>query len=302
MGDADDSYDFANLMPFVEKLRDGHDLVMGNRFLGGIAPGAMPWKNRYIGNPVLSGLGRVLFGSPVRDFHCGLRGFSRAAFDRMRLRTTGMEFASEMVIKATLLRMRVTEVPTTLRPDGRDRPPHLRPWRDGWRHLRFMLLYNPRVVFLYPGAALMLLGAVAGGLLLPGPRFVLGVGFDVHTLLYCAIAVLIGFQGVAFALFARVFADTEGIAPESPRLRRVLRVATLETGLILGTLLVGLGLYGSLWSVGVWRSVDFGALSPAQTLRAVIPSALALALGTEIVISSFFLSMLQVQLRRESAA
>jgi glycosyltransferase involved in cell wall biosynthesis len=301
MGDADDSYDFSNLQPFLDKLREGYDLVMGNRFRGGIAPGAMPWKNRYIGNPVLSGLGRLLFGSDIGDFHCGLRGYSRAAFENMKLRTTGMEFASEMVIKATLLRMRITEVPTTLKPDGRDRPPHLRPWRDGWRHLRFMLLYNSRVVFLYPGAALMLVGGALGAWLLPGPRYIGSVAFDVHTLLYAAIAVLIGFQGVAFAAFARVFAVTEGIAPDSPRLNRLSRWVSLELGLAVGFGLIVLGLVGSLWSLDVWKSVHFGPLTPTRTLRSVIPSVLALALGSEIVLSSFFLSMLRVQLRRDEA-
>ena len=195
MGDGDDSYDFSRLDPFVEQLRVGVDLVMGNRFLGGIAPGAMPWKNKHIGNPVLSRIGRLFFHSPVRDFHCGLRGFSRAAFERMDLQTTGMEFASEMVIKATLLDMRIAEVPTTLSKDGRDRPPHLRPWRDGWRHFRFMLLYSPRWLFLYPGLALMLGGALVSALLLPGP-FTLGgsVVLDVHTLLFAVAAILLGFR------------------------------------------------------------------------------------------------------------
>ena len=205
MGDSDDSYDFTNLMPFLEKLREGYELVMGNRFKGGIKPGAMPWKNRYIGNPVLSGIGIVLFSCPVSDFHCGLRAYTVEAFRKMDLRTTGMEFASEMVIKATLLKMRIAEVPTTLSPDGRSRPPHLRPWRDGWRHLRFMFLCSPRWLFLYPGLAMIAAGLGLGAWLLPSRREVFGVELDVHTLLYAAIAVVVGFQAVAFALFARVF-------------------------------------------------------------------------------------------------
>ncbi|HEV2722568.1 MAG TPA: glycosyltransferase family 2 protein, partial [Thermoanaerobaculia bacterium] len=196
MGDADDSYDFSALAAFVEKLRGGADLVMGDRFAGGVLPGAMPPLHRWLGNPVLSGIGRLFFRSPVRDFHCGLRGFSKAAYERMELRTTGMEFASEMVVKATLLGMRVDEVPIVLHPDGRSHPPHLRSWRDGWRHLRFLLLYSPRWLFLYPGFVLMLLGAVVAGWLLPRPRTLGGVTFDVQTLLYAGMAIVIGFQAV----------------------------------------------------------------------------------------------------------
>src|SRR3954470_11821138 len=206
MGDSDDSYDFTNLDGFLEKLRAGYDLVMGNRFTGEIKPGAMPWKNRYIGNPVLSAIGKTLFRSPAGDFHCGLRGYSKAAFRRMDLRTTGMEYASEMVIKATILNMRITEVPTTLSPDGRDRPPHLRPWRDGWRHLRFMLLYSPNWLFLLPGLALMLLGAVVTGRLLIGPWRIGGVELDVHTLLYASFAIFVGFQITLFGIFYKVLA------------------------------------------------------------------------------------------------
>ena len=235
MADADDSYDFAKLDPFVDKLREGADLVMGNRFLGGIGDGAMPWKNRHIGNPALSGIGRLFFDCPVGDFHCGMRGFSRDAFARMHLQTTGMEFASEMVIKATLLDMRIAEVPTTLSRDGRSCQPHLRPWRDGWRHLRFMLLYSPRWLFLYPGLALMAAGALAGGALLGGPvRVTARVGFDVHTLLFSFAAIVLGFQAVAFAVCARVYALNEGLLPRDPRVERWLGRFRLETGLTVG--------------------------------------------------------------------
>ena len=194
MADADDSYDFSALMPFIEKLRAGCDFVIGNRFKGGIAPGAMPPLHRYLGNPVLSGLGRLFFLCPAGDLHCGLRGFSRDAFERMKLQTTGMEFASEMVVKATLLGLRIAEVPTTLSPDGRSRPPHLRSWRDGWRHLRFMLLFSPRWLFLYPGLLLMLAGLGVGGWLLPEERQLGETTLDVHTLAYAALSVLLGFQ------------------------------------------------------------------------------------------------------------
>lgn len=299
MGDSDDSYDFSNLTPFLEKLREGFDLVMGNRFAGGIRKGAMPWKNRYIGNPVLSAIGRVFFRCPARDFHCGLRGFSRAAFERMDLRTTGMEYASEMVIKSTLLGLRIAEVPTTLDPDGRDRPPHLRPWRDGWRHLRFMLLYSPRWLFLVPGALLFAVGLLTLVWLLPAPRQVLGVVLDVHTLVYAGAATLIGFQAVAFAAFSKVFAIQEGLLPPDPRLDRLFRYITLETGLVAGAVLVLLGFVGAGASVAYWSAQSFGNLDPTRVLRAVVPSAVAIALGTQVVFSSFFLSVLGLRVRRD---
>jgi len=292
MGDADDSYDFSHLPLFVAQLRQGYDLVVGNRFLGGIAPGAMPPLHRYLGNPVLTALGRLFFKSPCGDFHCGLRGFSKAAYDRLGLRTTGMEFASEMLVKAALLGMRVNEVPTTLAPDGRGRPPHLRTWRDGWRHLRFLLLYSPRWLFLYPGAALMLVGFLAGLWLLPGPRHVGSVTLDVHTLLYAAVAVLLGFQAIAFAVFTKIFAITERLLPEDPRLTRLLRIVTLEVGLVVGGMLVIAGLGGSFYAVGSWSAHHFGPLDASITLRLIIPSVVCLTLGFQIVLASFFLSVL----------
>ena len=297
MGDADDSYDFTDLKRFVEKLREGYDLVMGNRFQGGIKPGAMPPLHRYLGNPVLSGLGRLLFRSPCSDFHCGLRGFSKAAVMALDLRTTGMEFASEMVVKATLHKMRITEVPTMLSPDGRLRPPHLRSWRDGWRALRFMLLYSPRWLFLYPGALLMLLGLVAGAWLLPGPRAVGSVSLDVHTLLYAAIAIVIGFQAVTFAAFTKIFAISEGLLPEDPRLNKLFRYVTLEVGLIVGTALVLIGLAGSLYAVSAWGAHAFGPLDPFKTLRIITPAITSLALGCQVILASFFLSVLGLKRR-----
>lgn len=297
MGDSDQSYDFSRLLPFVERLRDGSDLVMGNRFLGGIAPGAMPWKNRYLGNPFLSGLGRALFRCPARDFHCGIRGFRREAFDRLDLRTTGMEYASEMVIKATLLGMRVTEVPTTLRKDGRSRPPHLRPWRDGWRHLRFMLLYSPDWLFLYPGLALTALGLLVGAWLLPGPRMVGRVEFDIHTLLYAGLAVILGVQAIGFAVFSKVFAASEGLLPEGRRLRRFNRWATLEVGLVVGGILVVAGIIGVASAALRWAGGGFGHLDPPRTLRTVLPAVLALTLGVQGLMWSFFLSVLRLKVR-----
>jgi glycosyltransferase involved in cell wall biosynthesis len=300
MGDADDSYDFTDLTPFLEKLRAGCDLVMGNRFRGGIKPGAMPWKNRLIGNPVLSGIGRLFFHCPARDFHCGLRGFSAEAFKRMDLRTTGMEFASEMVIKATLLGMKIAEVPTTLSPDGRSRVPHLRPWRDGWRHLRFMLLYSPRWLFLYPGFALMLAGLAVGLWLLPGPRTIGSVTFDVHTMLLAAATVLIGFQSVAFAAFSKIYAVMMGLLPPSRALDRLFRVFTLEVGLSLGVLMMATGAGGALYGLVLWHGHAFGPMVPTQLLRILIPSSLLLSLGCQVVLSSFFLSVLGLNVRHMS--
>lgn len=302
MGDADDSYDFTALEPFLRKLREGYDLVMGNRFAGGIAPGAMPALHRWLGNPVLTAIGRLLFHAPVRDFHCGLRGFSKAAVQRMNLQTVGMELASEIVLKACVLGMRIAEVPTTLSPAGRSRPPHLRSWRDGWRHLRFMLIYSPRWLFLYPGLALMCAGAAVGLWLLPGPRPVGRVTFDVHTLLYAALAVLIGFQAVLFALFTKVYAETEQLLPPDPRLARLARWFTLEVGLGIGFGLIALGVGGSVFAVRTWLEVSFGPLEPRAVLRMIIPSILALTLGCHIVLASFFLSVLRLPRRRGAAS
>jgi len=295
MGDADDSYDFTNLVPFVEKLRAGYDLVIGNRFKGGIAPKAMPPLHRYLGNPVLTGIGRLFFNSPCGDFHCGLRGFSKTAIQRLDLRTTGMEFASETVVKASLHGLRITEVPTTLSVDGRNRPPHLRSWRDGWRHLRFLLLYSPRWLFLYPGLLLMLIGALVSGWLLLGPRVVDGITFDVHTFLYAAMAIIIGYQTVIFAVFTKVFAITEGLLPEDPRLAMMFRKIKLETGILAGSLLLVAGIAMSVYALSFWSATSFGPLDPSRTLRLVIPAVTLIALGLQTVLSSFFLSILGLE-------
>ena len=298
MGDADDSYDFSQLDAFVHSLRAGTDLVMGNRFLGGVRPGAMPWKNRYIGNPLLSAIGRLFFHSPAHDFHCGLRGFTREAFDRMNLQTTGMEFASEMVIKATLVGLRIAEVPTTLDPDGRNRAPHLRPWRDGWRHLRFMLLYCPRWLFLYPGAALFSMGCIAFGLiLLPSRATGPLVGMEAQSLLLAAVAVLLGFQGVAFAFCARIYALSEGLLPEDPTLERMFRLFTLETGLAAGTVLLLSGVAAGVWAAMSLTRGGAGTIDPRDTMLLAIPSATALCLGGQVVFTSFLLSFLGLRRR-----
>jgi len=284
MGDADDSYDFSNLNPFVQKLRNGYDLVMGNRFKGGIESGAMPFLHRYLGNPVLTGIGKLLFNSACNDFHCGLRGFRKDAISSLELQTTGMEFASEMVVKATLHKMQVTEVPTTLSPDGRSRPPHLNTWRDGWRHLRFLLMYSPRWLFFYPGIFLILAGMLATLSLLPSP--------EVHSLLYSSTAMTIGFQILMFALFTKVFGISEGLLPEDRRLNRLLKYLNLETGLITGCVLLVMGTAASVYAFGIWGQHDFGSLNPTETMPIVIPGVTCLALGIQAIFSSFFLSIL----------
>jgi len=294
MGDADDSYDFTAIAPLIARLRDGMDLVVGNRFLGGIEPGAMPWSHRWIGNPVLTFISRVFFHTPVGDAHCGLRGFRKDAFDRMKLRATGMEFASEMVIKASLKGMKIAEVPVALRPDGRSRPPHLRTWRDGWRHLRFMLLFSPRWLFLYPGLALFAAGIVLSALLLPGPVVLAGVRLDIHTLLVAGFLALIGYQLVLFAVFTKIFAVRTGFHPPHPLLEAVFRYVTLEVGLAAGTLMVLTGFVALILAVASWSSVGFGNLDPSLTMREVIPAVVLLALGTQTVFASFFISILSI--------
>jgi hypothetical protein len=279
-------------MRFLKQLRAGSDLVMGNRFRGGIAKRAMPLLHRYLGNPVLTAIGRLFFNSPCDDFHCGMRAFRKDSFVLMDIRSTGMEFASEMVVKASLLRMNVSEVPTTLSPDGRSHPPHLRTWRDGWRHLRFLLMYSPRWLFLYPGTFLILLGLGVCVWLLPGPRVFHGVEFDVHTLLYAFVSVLLGFQLIAFAVFTKVFAISEGLLPEDPRFSRLFDYITLETGLTSGVLLMAAGIAGSIFAVSGWAKSSFGELDPVHILRIVMPAVFSLTLGVQIVCCSFFLSIL----------
>ena len=297
MGDSDDSYDFSRLDPFVFRLREGYDLVMGNRFLGGIAPGAMPWKNRFIGNPVLSSIGKLFFNCPASDFHCGIRGYSKDAFLRMDLRTTGMEFASEMVIKATLMRMRIAEVPTTLSPDGRSRRPHLRPWRDGWRHFRFMLLFSPNWLFLYPGFALMLLGSVASFTLMLTQIHVRHVRFSIDTLIYCAFMIIIGYQSTLFAVLSRVYAVRENLYPAGRAYRRVFRHINLERGLVAGFLLLIAGIAAGIEAVRQWRIAGFGPMNAEHIARIVIPSGLAITLGVETVLFSLFFSTLGLNTR-----
>jgi hypothetical protein len=292
MGDSDDSYDFSALDPFIAKLRDGFDLVMGNRFKGGIAPGAMPPLHRYLGNPVLSTIGRVFFGGPIRDFHCGLRGFSRVAIAALDLRAPGMEFASEMVVKATMRGLRITEVPTTLSPDGRSRPPHLRSWRDGWRHLRFLLIFCPRWLFFYPGALLFALGAITMAVLLPGPAMLGFVTLDVHTLLYASGAVVMGFQAMQFWVFARLYGALTGLLPDPPGLTQTLSRFGLEAALVVAALLLLLGFGLGFFALAQWGAEDFGALSGGKVMRLAIASVTAMLLALQLAFGAFFLALL----------
>ncbi len=301
MGDSDDSYDFSRLDPFVEKLREGYDLVMGNRFKGGIMPGAMPWKNRYIGNPILSTIGKIFFRCPASDFHCGLRGYSKDAFTRMDLRTTGMEFASEMVIKATLGRMKIAEVPATLSPDGRSRPPHLRPYRDGWRHLRFMLLFSPNWLFLLPGLLLMLAGLAGASLLMASPIHIHHVRLGIDSLIYFAFMIIAGFQSVLFAVLSRVYAVQERLYPPGRAYHYFFRHIRLERGLIAGLLLVVAGFAMTADALLEWRHAAFGLLDFEHIARLVVPSGLMITLGIETILFSFFLSTLGMNTRHHPA-
>ena len=298
MGDGDASYDFSALMPFVERMRLGADLVMGNRFRGGIRPGAMPFLHRWLGNPVLSWLGRLFFGGRVGDFHCGMRGFTREAFDRMELHTAGMEFASEMVVRASLLKLRIDEVPVVLHPAGRSRAPHLRTWRDGWRHLRFLLVYSPRWLFLTPGLTLFVLGAAVSLWLLPGPRHVGALGLDIHTLLIASMASLVGYQLVVFAVFTKVFAVREGFHPVTPGYSRLFRYFNLEVGLLAGLLMTVVGVAALVAATLYWGNRGFGSLDPRVTMRVAIPAVMLIAAGTQTIFASFFLSILGIRTRR----
>ncbi len=297
IGDADSSYDFGEAPRLVERLRTGADLVMGNRFRGGIEAGAMPWLHRWVGNPVLSFIGRRLFGGTIGDFHCGLRGLRRTAWSRLDLRTTGMEFASEMVIKSTLLGMTIEEVPVRLRRDGRSRPPHLRTWRDGWRHLRFMLLFSPLWLFAVPGVLLLAPGLLATCWLLSGPMQVGRIGLDIHTLLVASSLSLVGHQLLVFGAFTKQFAISEGFHPPTPAWSRFTRLPALEIGVVFGALCVvgGLAWLGS--AVAGWEARGFGTLDPRTTMREVIPGVLLLMLGVQTVFASFFLGVLGLRRR-----
>ncbi|WP_232549176.1 glycosyltransferase family 2 protein [Propioniciclava soli] len=301
MGDADDSYNFAGLAPFVAKLREGHDLVMGNRFAGGIDPGAMPPLHKYLGNPVLSGIGRLFFRPGVRDFHCGLRGFNRERIQALGLQTSGMEFASEMVVKASLAKYDIVEVPTTLAKDGRSRPPHLRSWHDGWRHLRFLLMFAPRWLFLYPGIVALVVGFGLAAVLSVTPIVVGGVGFDVSTLVYASALGVIGYQALLFWWLTKMYATREGFLPTSSTYRTVAEGWTLERGVIIGVVLFVLGLVIGVVHVVGWGSTGFGPLDARAAIRAATPSAMLMIIGFQTIMMSFFGAILTIPVRTRPA-
>lgn len=296
MGDADDSYDFGESLPILEKLRAGVKLVVGNRFKGGIKKDAMPFLNRYLGNPVLSFIGRLFFNIPLRDFHCGLRGFDRQAVVDLNLKTVGMEYASEMIVLAALHGLCMEEVPVTLAPDGRDRHPHLNPWRDGWRHLRFLLLYSPRWLYLYPGLALITFGIFICGLLLPGPIMLIGdVGLDVHTLLVGAMSILVGVQSLTFGVIARSYAKRNGMIPRCSRFDRYLMDLRLEHLLCGGGVLFAFGVACIGWAMHRWSSVDFGALDYRDIMRILIVAVTSCVAGLQLGFSAFLLGVMQIK-------
>lgn len=295
MADADESYDLVNLLPFVEKLREGYELVMGNRFKGGIKKGAMPWHHKYIGNPILSFVGQLFFKTPANDFHCGLRAFTKDAIEKMNLQTTGMELASEIVIKASILGMRTCEVPTTLSPDGRDRRPHLRSVRDGWRHLRFLLIYSPRWLFLYPGIIFLLLGGAAGLVLFFGPVNTSLRLFDFHSFILAGTVMVLGLSMLSFAFITRVFAYNFGLLPNRPGFFSLFRYFSLETGLAIGSLIVLLGIFLIARAALLSFSPGFDSIGFGNSVRLVFGGALSIITGGQVILTSFVLSMLGIE-------
>lgn len=297
MGDADDSYDFTKLQPFVDSLKDGADLVMGNRFKGGILPGAMPFLHRYLGNPVLSWLARLFFKSNIGDYHCGLRGFRKQSILSLNLQTTGMEFASEMVVKATLQKLKIVEVPTILHPDGRSRAPHLRTWPDGWRHLKFLLLYSPRWLFLYPGIFLIILGVLTTAILLPGPIDVGNFILDINTLMYASLLIIMGVQSVLFSAFTHVFGVNAGLLPQEQGTDKILEQFGLEKGLLISLGMMLLGFLSSVGALIYWGENRFGDIDPSFSMRLVIPGAVLFTLGIQVFFASFFLGILNTKIK-----
>jgi glycosyltransferase involved in cell wall biosynthesis len=296
MGDSDDSYDFSSLDPFLKKLRQDYDLVMGNRFKGGIAKGAMPLIHRYFGTPLLSFVGRLFFRSQIGDIQCGLRGFKQDIVSRLHLQTLGMEFASEMIVKASLFNLKITEVPTTLSVDGRSRPPHLRTWHDGWRNLRFYLMHSPKWLFYIPGISLFILGFLLMLLTIVRPfEIIKGVHFDANTLLFGGVFLITGFSCITLGLFTRTYATEEGFLPKNKFDDKIEKFFTLEIGIIAGLFIFLFGLAGSIYAFYVWKQAKFGNLEYSEILRIVVPSATLILLGTQLLFSSFFLGVLKIK-------
>lgn len=294
MGDADDSYDFINLMPFVEKLREGYELVMGNRFKGGIEKGAMPPLHRYLGNPVLSFIGRMFYQSSIGDFHCGLRGYRRESILALGLQTTGMEYASEMVVMSELASLKIAEVPTTLSKDGRSHPPHLKSFRDGWRHLKFLFMYSPDWLFLYPGIFLTVVG-VLGGLILTFTELTVGkIVFSIHTLLYCMLFVMVGVNILYFYIFTKLYAEKNHFIPNNKNIDIILKIS-VDKGIFLGIFMILSGIVLSVWAVVFWGGNDFQELIPSQMMRIVIPAVTLIEVGIENIFAGFFIGILKIR-------
>lgn len=293
MGDADDSYDFLHLMPFLEKLREGYDLVMGNRFKGGIQKGAMPPLHQYLGNPVLSFIGRLFYRSDIRDFHCGLRGYKRESILKLGLQTSGMEYASEMVVKATLYKLKITEVPTTLAPDGRSRAPHLRSFHDGWRHLKFLLMHSPNWLFLYPGIVFIAIGTILMGLLVANTVTIGSVGFDINTLLYTAAMLLIGINLVQFNIFAKTYARVSGFIPVEESTKK--KFFTVDKGIFFGFLVFFIGFVLTIVALVGWNKNGYGELDPQKMMRLTIPAATLMIAGIQVLFGSFFTGILNIK-------
>jgi glycosyltransferase involved in cell wall biosynthesis len=298
MGDADDSYNFLNLMPFLEKLRDGYELVMGNRFKGGIEKGAMPPLHKYLGNPVLSFIGRIFYPSDIKDFHCGLRGYNRASIQSLQLQTTGMEYASEMVVQATLHKLRMIEVPTTLSPDGRSRPPHLRSWRDGWRHLKFLMMYSPNWTFLYPGLILSVVGLIMMVVIGVGPTKIGNVNFGINTMMYGSASLLVGVNISLFSMFTKAYALSSGFIPNSPKTAGILERFTVEKGVVMGVVLTLLGIAATIFAFVIWGNNSFGNLQPESIMKITIPATTLIAIGIELIFASFFLGILEIERKK----
>lgn len=295
MGDADDSYDFSNLMPFLQKLREGYDLVMGNRFAGGIEEGAMPWSHRYIGNPVLSFIGRLFFKSNIKDFHCGLRGYNCESIKKLNLKTTGMEYASEMVVKAELNHLKIAEVPTTLSKDGRSRPPHLRTFRDGWRHLKFLFMYAPNWLFFYPGVFMLSLGIVGGIVLTVGQIAVSHVVFSIHTLLYCVFFIIIGFNIIDMFFLIKLYAYNHQFLPRGGSSVDWNTKLKEDYFIFVGFILILLGIILSLFALKYWKNLNYSELVPEVMMRIIIPAVTLLEIGIQSIISGFAMGILKVK-------
>ena len=297
MGDSDDSYNFLNLMPFVTKLREGYDLVMGNRFKGGIEKGAMPFLHRYIGNPILSFIGRILYHSKIKDFHCGLRGYNKESIQSLNLHTLGMEYASEMVVQATLHKLKICEVPTTLKKDGRDYPPHLRSWSDGWRHLTFLLMHSPKHLFLYPGILLFILGLIFSVRLIIKPITIFGINFDVNTLVFSSISIIIGFQLILFYVLTKKYAVLTKFIPAT-KIDNYLFKFTRNKGIFIGILLSIIGIIGSIIALIIWSNQNFGDLNASSMLRITLPLLILFVCGIQLIFSSFFLGILEIKVKQ----